>query len=78
MRAMTRKSVINAIWRLTFVSFVFVQVIGILVVVSVISSEDRTPEYQVIGAYLLFLLFSGFVFLVARRIRRLVEDMYGE
>ena len=75
---MSRKAAINAIWRLTLISFVFVQIVGVIVVGSVLFSEGQAHRYQVVAAYLLFLLFSGFVYLGAQRIRRMAKDMYGE
>lgn len=75
---MSKNATINAIWRLTLITFVFVQIVGVIVIVSVLLSEEQVHRYQVVGAYLLFLLFSGFVYLAARRIKRMVKDLYGE
>lgn len=75
---MSKRAAINAIWRLTIISFIFVQIVGVIVLVSVLLSEEQVQRYRVAGAYLLFLLFSGFVYLAAKRIRRMVKDLYGE
>jgi len=75
LQPMIRKTAINAIWRLTLASFAFVQIIGAIVLVSVII-EGGAPGHQIAGAYLIFLVFSAFVFLAAQRIRRMVRKMY--
>jgi hypothetical protein len=78
MFTMSKRTAIAAIWRLTLISFAFVQFAGVVVVVSVISSKEAVSAPQVIGAYVLFLIFSGLVFLAARRVRRTVRGMYEE
>lgn len=74
---MSRKTTIDVIWRLTIISFIFVQLIGIIVIVSVVQ-ENQASLYQVIGAYIVFLLFSGFIFLAAQRIRKMVKVIYRD
>jgi len=74
---MTRKSAIETVWRLTLASFAFAQIIGIVVVISVIASEGQVSSIQVLAAYVAFLLFSTVVFLAARFIVRWTLSLYS-
>ena len=74
---MNRKSAIENVWRLTLASFAFAQIIGVIVVISVISSEDQMSNTQVLAAYAAFLLFSVVVFLAARFIIRSTLAFYS-
>lgn len=51
---MTRKSAIETVWRLTLASFAFAQIIGIVVVISLVASEEQVSSIQVVAAYALF------------------------
>lgn len=75
---MSRKTAINTIWSLTLASFVFVQVVGAVVILSVLFFEGETEKYRVIGAYVIFLLCSWLVYSVARYIRNMVKNMYDD
>ena len=75
---MSKRAAINAIWRMTLISFACVEIGGVIVVVSVFFSNDKISKYQIVGTYLLFLLFSGFVYVTARHIRVIVKASYGE
>ncbi len=69
---------INSIWRFTLISFAFVHIVSFVVVTSLlISSDNKTPKALVVAAYIGFLILSGLIYLVARRVRRMVTDMYG-
>lgn len=74
---MTRKSAIETVWRLTLASFAFAQIIGIVVVISVVASEEQVSSIQVLAAYVAFLLFSTVVFLAARFIFRWTLSFYS-
>lgn len=74
---MSRKAAISTLWGLTIGSFVLVQFVGVVVVISIFF-ERGSPRYQVLGAYIIFLLFSGIVWLAAQRVRKMVQGMYGE
>lgn len=75
---MSKSLAINTIWRWTLISFIFAQVVSVIVVVSALFSEEKVNRYEVLGAYLLFLLFSGFVYLALQYIGGLVRRSYGE
>jgi hypothetical protein len=67
---MSKRAAINAMWHLTVFSFVFVQIVGVIVVVSVLVAEDQASGIRVIGVYMLFLLFGGFLFFALWRIKK--------
>lgn len=74
---MKRKSAIETVWRLTLASFAFAQIIGIVVVISVIASEEQVSSIQVLAAYAAFLLLSTVVILAARFIFRSTLSLYS-
>ena len=73
---MNKLTAMDNIWRLTLISFIFVEVIGVIVVVSSIASDEGIPTNLILLAYAPFLMFSGVIFVVARGIRRIVRKMY--
>jgi FtsH-binding integral membrane protein len=77
MLKMQRPQIIGAIWKLTIASFIFVQVMGVIVISTIIVSNDRSiPKYQALMAYGVFIVFSGCLFFAAKAVKRMVDNMY--
>jgi hypothetical protein len=73
---MSKMSIMDSIWKLTLLSFVFVQIIGVIVVASLLATDSSPPTKLILLAYAAFLMLSGLVFVVARGIWRMVKRMY--
>jgi hypothetical protein len=78
---MTRAKIIAKLWMLTIASFIFVQMLGI-VVVGILLIGKRAPDepshLEILVFYGCFILFSLLAFLAMRSIRRTIERIYSD
>ena len=72
---MKKTIIIAGIWKLTLLAFVFVQAVGVIVVASVLMEADA-PVKSALLAYAAFLIFSGIILVVSRKIFRLTRAMH--
>jgi hypothetical protein len=78
---MIKKDRIEVIWRRTLTVFAIVQIAGICVFVldlrEALAPKTSTSASTLVLSYVIFLLFSGVVFLAMLLVRRSIAERYG-